>query len=303
MKKIIITGSNGLLGQNLLNLLLEEKETYKVIGFSRGANRSGRDDFEYHNLDITDTKKLQTNLLKIQPDVVINTAAMTNVDACETDKENCHLLNVDVVQQLTSLCSEIQTHLIHISTDFIFDGKNGPYTEEDTPSPLSYYGETKLQSEEILSKSTIDYTILRTILVYGIVAEMSRSNIVLWVKEALEKGNPITIVDDQYRMPTYVEDLALACKLCIDKKATGVFHISSNQLLSIYKIAQEIADAFDLDKKLIQPISTTTLNQLAVRPVSTGFDLTKTNRELNLYPKSFTEDLQRFKEKLTQIQI
>ena len=185
-----------------------------------------------------------------------------------------------------------------MSTDYIFDGKHGPYAEEDAPNPLSYYGLTKSQSEEILTKSTIDYTILRTILMYGIVAEMSRSNIVLWVKESLEKGNPITIVDDKYRMPTYVEDLALACKLSIDKKATGVVHISSNQLLSIYEIAQEIATAFDLDKSLIQPISTTTLNQTAGRPVKTGFDLTKTNRELDLYPKSFKEDLQRFKEKL-----
>lgn len=298
MKKIIITGSNGLLGQNLLSLLLKEKEIYQVIGFSRGGNRSGRDDFAYHDVDITDAKKLRTLVLGIRPDVIINTAAMTNVDACEADKENCYLLNVEAVQQLTTLCSAIDTHLIHLSTDFIFDGKNGPYAEEDAPNPLSYYGLTKLQSEEILTKSTIDYTILRTILVYGIVVEMSRSNIVLWVKESLEKGNPITIVDDQYRMPTYVEDLALACKLSIDKKATGVFHISSNQLLSIYEIAQEIATAFDLDKSLIQPISTTTLNQTAGRPVKTGFDLTKTNRELDLYPKSFKEDLQRFKEKL-----
>lgn len=298
MKKIIITGSNGLLGQNLLSLLLEEKEIYQVIGFSRGGNRSGRDDFAYHDVDITDAKKLRTLVLGIRPDVIINTAAMTNVDACEADKENCYLLNVEAVQQLTTLCSAIDTHLIHLSTDFIFDGKNGPYAEEDAPNPLSYYGLTKLQSEEILTKSTIDYTILRTILVYGIVVEMSRSNIVLWVKESLEKGNPITIVDDQYRMPTYVEDLALACKLSIDKKATGVFHISSNQLLSIYEIGQEIATAFDLDKSLIQPISTTTLNQTAGRPVKTGFDLTKTNRELDLYPKSFKEDLQRFKEKL-----
>jgi len=287
-----------LLGQNLLSLLLEEKEIYQVIGFSRGGNRSGRDDFAYHDVDITDAKKLRTLVLGIRPDVIINTAAMTNVDACEADKENCYLLNVEAVQQLTTLCSAIDTHLIHLSTDFIFDGKNGPYAEEDAPNPLSYYGLTKLQSEEILTKSTIDYTILRTILVYGIVVEMSRSNIVLWVKESLEKGNPITIVDDQYRMPTYVEDLALACKLSIDKKATGVFHISSNQLLSIYEIGQEIATAFDLDKSLIQPISTTTLNQTAGRPVKTGFDLTKTNRELDLYPKSFKEDLQRFKEKL-----
>jgi dTDP-4-dehydrorhamnose reductase len=127
---------------------------------------------------------------------------------------------------------------------------------------------------------------------------MSRSNIVLWVKESLENKKEITIVDDQFRAPTFVEDLALTCKISVDKKATGVFNISSNQLLSIFEIAQEIADVFDLDKSLIKPISTSTLNQTAARPNTTGFDLSKTNRVLEFYPKSFKEDLQRFKLKL-----
>ena len=207
---------------------------------------------------------------------------MTNVDACENDKEGCYDLNVHVVENLAAVCSEINAHLIHISTDFIYDGVKGNYTEEDIPNPLSYYGETKLLSEERLQDSNINYTILRTILVYGLVKDMSRSNIVLWVKESLENKKEITIVDDQYRAPTYVEDLALACKVSIDKKATGIFNISSNQLLSIYEIAQEIADAFGLDKNLIKPISTSTLNQTASRPAKTGFDLTKTNKDIRI---------------------
>jgi dTDP-4-dehydrorhamnose reductase len=296
--KILITGSNGLLGQNLTALFLKDKNNYEIVGFSRGKNRSGRTDFEYHNLDITNKQLLAEKIKKIKPNFIINTAAMTNVDACENDRTGCYDLNVNVVEYLIAICSEINAHLIHISTDFIFDGKKGNYTEEDIPNPLSYYGETKLLSEQILQKSTINYTILRTILVYGLVNDMSRSNIVLWVKESLEKNKEITIVDDQYRTPTYVEDLALACKISVEKKATGVFNISSNELLSIYEVAQEIADAFNLDKTLIKPISTSTLNQRAPRPETTGFDLTKTNRELEFYPKSFKEDLQRFKHKL-----
>lgn len=296
--KVVITGSNGLLGQNLISLLLEEKERYQVVGFSRGVNRSGRKDFTYVDIDITNEIKLKEELLKIQPDFIINTAAMTNVDACENDREGCYELNVNVVKYLTEFCAGNNTHLIHLSTDFIFDGQKGNYKEEDVPNPLSYYGETKLQSEQIIQNSKIDYTVLRTILVYGLVNDMSRSNIVLWVKESLENQKQITIVDDQYRTPTYAEDLALSCKLSIDKKATGVFNISSSQLLSIYEIAQEIADTFQLDKTLIKPISTATLNQTAPRPPKTGFDLSKTNRELGFYPNTFKEDLQRFKLKL-----
>ncbi|MDN3619361.1 SDR family oxidoreductase [Polaribacter undariae] len=296
MVKVVITGSNGLLGQSLLNLLLKEKENYQVFGFSRGDNRSGRNDFSYVSIDITEEEKLKKALLEIQPDFIINTAAMTQVDDCENQKAACDLLNVTVVKWLAEISEELNAHLIHISTDFIFDGIKGNYKETDIANPLSYYGSSKLKSEELLLESSINYTILRTILVYGKVFDMSRSNIVLWVREMLEKGKEITIVDDQFRTPTYVEDLALACKVSMDKKATGVFNISSNELLSVYEIAQQIAISFNLDKNLIKPISTSTLNQTAPRPAKTGFDLSKTNNELEFYPKSFKEDLQRFKE-------
>lgn len=299
MKKVIITGSNGLLGQSLLNLLLQEKEKYQVYGFSRGENRSGREDFTYISIDITKEENLKRTISEIKPNVIINTAAMTQVDDCENKKQACDLLNVDVVKWLSEVSEDLDAHLIHISTDFIFDGKKGNYKETDKANPLSYYGLSKLKSEEVLINSNIDYTILRTILVYGKVFDMSRSNIVLWVREMLSKGKEITIVNDQFRTPTYVEDLALACKISMDKKATGIFNISSKELLSVYEIAQQIADAFGLDKTLIKPISTSTLNQTAPRPAKTGFDLYKTNKELAFYPKSFKEDLQRFKEKLT----
>ena len=297
MTRVVITGSNGLLGQSLLNLLLDASK-YQVFGFSRGKNRSGREDFTYVSLDITEEVTLKKELLKIQPDFIINTAAMTHVDVCESEKEACDLLNVEVVKWLKEISEEIESHVIHISTDFIFDGKKGYYKETDIPNPLSYYGLSKLKSEEVLKNSKIDFTILRTILVFGRVYDMSRSNIVLWVKSMLEQGKEITIVEDQYRMPTYVEDLALACKISMDKRATGVYNIASSELLSVYKIAQQIAEAFGLNKSLITPISTSTLNQTAPRPPKTGFDLSKTNKELGFYTKTFKEDLERFKKTL-----
>ena len=299
MIKVIITGSNGLLGQSLLNLLSEEKEKYEVYGFSKGINRSGREDFTYVSIDITNEENLKKSIKEIQPDFIINTAAMTQVDDCENNKQACDILNVDVVKWLSEIAEEINAHVIHISTDFIFDGVKGNYKETDTPNPISYYGLSKLKSEKVLTSSNINFTILRTILVYGKVFDMSRSNIVLWVKQMLEEGKEITIVDDQYRAPTYVLDLAMACKISMDKKATGIFNISSNKLMSVFEITQEIAEVFNLDKSLLKPISTSTLNQTAPRPAKTGFDLSKTNRELNFYPKTFKEDLQKFKETLS----
>ncbi|MFY0604761.1 MAG: dTDP-4-dehydrorhamnose reductase [Flavobacteriaceae bacterium] len=298
MKKIVITGANGLLGQTLINLLLKEKAQYKVYGFSRGLNRTERSDFQYSDVDITDKEKLESTLYKIHPDVIVNTAAMTNVDACESQKEACNELNIDSVAFLAEISENINAHLVHMSTDFIFDGKKGYYKETDTPNPLSHYGMSKLKSEQILEKSGASFTILRTILVYGLVKNMTRNNIVLWVKEMLENNKEITIVNDQYRMPTYVEDLALACKISIDKRAQGVYNISSNTLLSIYEMVLQIADIFQLNKTLVKPISSATLNQKAKRPAKTGFDLTKTNNLLGFHPKSFREDLERFKDSL-----
>lgn len=299
MKKIVITGSNGLLGQTLVNLLMKQPSNYSVYGLSRGENRSGRDDFSYHRTDITNFNELNHLLRTIQPDFMVNTAAMTNVDTCEEQKEACLKINVEAVENLTKICSEIHAHLIHISTDFIFDGVKGYYKETDLPNPISFYGNSKLKSEEIVVSAGISYSILRTILVYGKVNNLARNNIVLWVKEMLEKKNKITIVNDQFRMPTYVEDLALACKLSIDQNAKGIFNISSNHLLSIFEIALQIAEVFGLQKEFIVPISTETLNQKAPRPPKTGFNLSKTNKELGLYTQSFKEDLQRFKKSLS----
>ncbi|MDY0781047.1 dTDP-4-dehydrorhamnose reductase [Tenacibaculum sp. IB213877] len=298
MKKVLITGSNGLLGQSLLDLLLPEHE-YQIFALSKGKNRyPTTKGYNYFSIDLTDKKSLDTLVKQIQPNFIINTAAMTNVDACEEFKEECDKINVELVQNLVDVSKKLDCHLIHISTDFIFDGNDGPYKENDKANPLSYYGVSKLKSEEIILNSGIDYTILRTILVYGKVHDMSRNNIVLWVKKSLEEGKELTIVEDQYRMPTYVVDLALACKKAMDAKVKGVFNVSSNTLLSIYEIAQQIAEVFELDTSLLKPISTQTLNQKAKRPAKTGFNLAKTEKELGLHFKSFREDLHRFKQKL-----
>jgi len=299
MKKIVITGSNGLLGQTLVNLLMKAPENYSVFGLSKGDNRMNRNDFLYYDIDITNYSQLEECITYIQPSFIINTAAMTNVDTCELKPEECNNLNIEAVKYLTQICTKLNIHFIQISTDFIFDGSKGIYKETDLPNPLSIYGHSKLKAENIVKNSGVNFSILRTILVYGKGVNLKRNNIVLWVKDMLENNKEITIVDDQYRMPTYVEDLAMACKLIIDKNISGVYHISSNELLSVFEIANQIADVFGLNKKLIKPISSKTLNQKAIRPQKTGFDLSKTIKELDFQPTSFLLGLKRFKQTLS----
>ena len=298
MKKIVITGSNGLLGQTLVNLLMKEPENYSVFGLSKGDNRMNRNDFLYYDIDITNHAQLEECISYIQPSFIINTAAMTNVDICEIKPIECNNLNIEAVKYLTQICAKLNIHFIQISTDFIFDGSKGFYKETDLPNPLSIYGHSKLKAENIVKNSGVNFSILRTILVYGKVVNLKRNNIVLWVKDMLENNKEISIVDDQFRMPTYVEDLAMVCKLSIDKNTKGIYHVSSNELLSVFEIANQIATVFGLNKKLIKPISSETLNQKAIRPPNTGFNLFKIRRDLEFQPTSFLEGLKRFKQTL-----
>jgi dTDP-4-dehydrorhamnose reductase len=291
MKKVLITGSNGLLGQKLIYQLVGYPD-YQVFASSRGENRTLLEKrYEYIPLDITDKEEVYETFDFIKPDVVINAAAMTNVDACEDEKEECWKLNVDAVQHLVTACEKYNAHFIHVSTDFIFDGLNGPYDEEAEANPISYYGESKLAAEEIVRSAKCKWSIARTVLVFGVVDNMSRSNIVLWAKGALEKGTDLTVVDDQYRTPTLAEDLAHGCILIAQKGAEGIYNISGDEFMCVIDIVKRVAKYYDLDESMIKPISSSTLNQRAKRPPKTGFILDKAKRDLGFKPSTFEEGI------------
>lgn len=291
MKTILVTGSNGLLGQTLINQLANIPEI-RLVATSKGDNRYPfTDGYEYAEMDICNKDQVADVVARFNPAVIINTAAMTNVDTCHTNREECWRLNVTAVETLVQFSEEYNIHLIHLSTDFVFDGTSGPYSEEDAPMPVSFYGESKLAAERLIQKSSCQWAILRTILVYGVTANMSRSNIVLWVKSALEKGEAIKVVNDQYRMPTLVQDLAAACQLVVSKQATGIYHISGKEMLSVYEIAMQVAEFWNLDENFIQPISSDSLNQEAKRPLKTGFILDKAIKILGYHPHSFEQGL------------
>lgn len=289
--KILVTGSNGLLGQKITDLLSINSH-YELIASSKGANRHpSKLHYVYEEMDVTDYNDLERVISQHQPNAIIHTAAMTNVDQCETEKEACIKLNVTAVEHLIKLAEKYNFYLVHLSTDFVFDGEDGPYKENDEANPLSYYGQSKLDAEKLLLNSNIKYSILRTIIVYGVAADMSRSNIVLWAKGALEKGSPIKVVNDQYRMPTLAEDLAQACILAVDKKAQGIFHISGKDYMSVIEMVRRIAKYFKLDDSIIEETDSSTLNQAAKRPPRTGFVLDKAVNELGYAPHSFEEGL------------
>ena len=301
MKTILTTGSNGLLGQKLTEKVLAEGRV-KLIATSKGVNRYPNENgYEYVEMDIVNPNQVKSVIEKYQPDAIIHTAAMTNVDTAEANKELCHQLNVDAVQTLLWLCEERNIQLIHLSTDFVFDGADGPYREQDAVNPVSYYGESKVLSEEVLKSSNANWTILRTILVYGITNDMSRSNIVLWAKGALEKGLPINVVNDQWRMPTLADDLAEACLLAVEKNVKGIYHVSGKDYMSIADLVRKVADYWALDQSIISEISSVSLNQVAKRPIKTGFVLDKTIKDLDYKPHSFEEGLKMVDEQMRKV--
>jgi len=289
---ILITGSNGLLGQKLVHLL-SEQDTYNWVATARGSNRiDSAKPFQFASMDTTNPNQINEVFEKYKPSIVIHTAAMTQVDDCEKDHDACTLQNVTAVQYLAEASAHHKAFFIHLSTDFIFDGEAGPYDEEAQAKPLSFYGESKLKAEEIIKNmQNLDWAIARTVLVYGIAQDMSRSNIILWVKKSLEEGKNIKVVDDQWRSPTLAEDLAMGCFLIACHKAKGIFNISGKDILTPYQMALKTADFFGLDKNLIEKADSTTFTQPAKRPPKTGFIIDKAKNVLGYNPHSFEEGI------------
>ncbi len=287
-QRILITGANGLLGQELVRQL-SSFARYDVLATARDDKpRFSGGSCGYMPLDITDGPSLSAVFQDFSPDVVVNCAAMTQVDRCESDRDECWRVNTDAVDLLAKLCLANGARIVQISTDFIFDGLDGPYREDDRPNPLSYYGRSKLAGENAARGAGIDkWTIARTILVYGVGESLPRSNFVLWVIEKLAAGESIDIVTDQWRSPTYAPDLAHGIERIIRFRKHGVFNLSGSELFSIYDLAVAVAESFGFDAGLVRPTDGQSFVQPAVRPRNSGFIILKAETELGFKPRDF----------------
>jgi dTDP-4-dehydrorhamnose reductase len=291
--KILVTGANGLLGQHLIELLLTATD-WQVIGTGKGPCRlpdTQNNRFFYHQLDITDGVAAFSFYLQTRPDIIIHAAAKTQVDDCELNPVQCWDANVTATRFLVEAAKISRPFLIFVSTDFVFDGAAGPYKETDAPNPVNYYGSSKVAGEKDVLQSGLDAAIVRTCLVYGQTHDGSRSNIINWVKNNLLQGRHIKVVNDQWRTPTLVQDLAKGILLVAQKKATGIFHISGKEMLTPYDMATATAAYHNLDATLIEEVTAATFTQPALRPSKTGFDISKAQAQLGYKPHPFAEGL------------
>lgn len=293
--RILITGSNGMLGQRVVQFYAS-KENVDLLATSV-EDKSVTDLVEYIPSDIKNRESIKKLIYDYCPDFIVHTAAFTNVDLSEKLREEAWKINVKGVEYISEVARAIDAHIIHISTDYIFDGRNGPYDENATPVPIGYYGRTKLASENALRISGTFFTILRTNVLYGI-APNSRPDFVRWVVKSLSDDQEIRIVKDQIGNPTFIDDLVQAINKIIEFRKTGVYNIGGKEFLSRYDFTLRIADFFGLDKRLITPITTEELNQPARRPLKSGLLILKAETELGYKPHTITESLSAMKKEL-----
>ena len=294
--RILILGANGMLGQCCVNYFSGSNCNFEVLALSI-ENEPVLGGADYITCDITNREQVKKNVFDFYPDVIINAAGYTNVDKSEIEREQAWKVNVKAVEYIAEAARVIDAHLIHISSDYIFNGKNGPYSENAIPNPIGYYGRTKLASENALKISGTIYTILRTNVLYG-TAPDSRPDFVKWVVESLRKEENIRIVTDQINNPTFIDDLVQAISKIIEFGKTGIYNIGGREFLSRLEFTNIIADHFQLDKSLIKPITTAELNQRARRPLKSGLITLKAETELGYKPHLIPEALEEMKKEL-----
>lgn len=283
--RLLVTGAHGLLGRSLL----EPDFDAEVIGCGRGETPVGRG--AYYPIELTDPQAVLALVDQVKPDWVIHTAALTDVDRCETDRPFARQLNLETVEHLAAACRQLGVGLVQISTDYVFDGRSGPYSETDATNPLSYYGALKLQSEGVVLQPGLKGLVLRTLWLYGYLPG-TRRNLVTWPLEALARGDQLKMVDDQWGNPTHVHDLAWALVELCRRQVQGLFHLGGATYLTRYQLTQELARHFDLDPGLVLPVSTAAANQKAPRPLRSGLRTQALESLLGYTPLSLSQGLE-----------
>ena len=292
-KKLLITGASGQLGNSVVNQLFGK---YELLATDINNNKSNTRDIPFSILDITDIEQIKNTVANFNPDVIINLAAFTEVDGCELNPDKAYLLNAKSVEMLSN---NFDGQFIQISTDYVFDGYNGPYYEDDDTNPLSVYGKTKLEAEKILHDNINKWCILRTNVLFDYY-NYTEASFIKWIIDSLKSNKSVNVVDDQWNNPTWTQSLAEIIELVIIKNVTGFYNYGGADYLNRFEFAQNIANIFNLDNTLILPISTESLNQAAKRPLKGGLHTEKIEQDFDIQCVDLKTSLNMIKSRLTE---
>ena len=287
MKKILITGSTGQLGNSLGKVF---KSRYDLVFTSRTKPNKNTNYF----LDITNSLLVKDMVSAISPDIIINLAAQTNVDLCESNPDLAYAINFQGVKNLVNV---FKGPIIHLSTDYVFDGKLGQYKENDITNPINVYGLTKYKAEKVLLEKSKESLVIRTNVLYDYQSK-AKSSFLNWVVNALKRGEKIKVVDDQFNNPTWTNSISVVIDRAIRADLNGLIHWGDFDWISRYDFANKIADKFNLQSNLIEPIKTEELNQVAPRPLNGGLDTTLAQDLLRLEPPQIDDCLDQIIENL-----
>jgi len=294
--KILIAGANGLLGQKLVQ---QFQEGYDVLCLGLQPTSVWRDESPlYVQCDITRRREVREVVERFVPNVVINAAAFTDVDGCEVEKEACWKINVEGVENLIYASKKVHARFVQVSTDYVFDGRRGHYTEEDIPRPLGYYGRSKLAAENAVRASDLRFAIVRTQVLYG-TGRQIKPNFALWLVSNLSQERPVRVVTDQIGNPTLADDLAAAIAKLVDLGKEGLYHIAGSQIVSRFDFALQLCEVFGFNASLVQPITTQELSQAAPRPMNSSFIIDKARNDLGIAPRGVREGLMELKRQLS----
>lgn len=293
MTNILIIGANGFTGRRML-MDYSLNPDYKVTGSSFKEDIQPGGNYRFIQADIRDPRAVESLLDEVRPEVLINTAALSVPDYCDTHRAEAEALNVTAVEHLARNCRKHGSRFIHLSTDFVFDGKaERLYNEADIPNPANYYGVTKLEGEKRVAACCTDYAIVRVVVVYGKALPGQHGNILQLVANRLRKGQEIRVVSDQWRTPTYVGDISVGVEQLINHPANGIYHICGDECLTIAQIAYRVADYLRLDRSLIHPVTTEEMQETIPRPRFSGLSIEKAQSELGYTPHSLEEGMKR----------
>ncbi|MGQ9561214.1 MAG: dTDP-4-dehydrorhamnose reductase [Candidatus Oleimicrobiaceae bacterium] len=297
--KVLLTGCNGLLGQNMAARKPSQVELFGVDlaeGFLGAAG-----ELSYFQMDLRDRSAVKKLVTTLRPDWIVHTAGYNSVDGAETEKEACWQGNVVATENLVWSAESSGSRLLHLSTDYIFDGQKGPYPETARPNPLGYYGKSKLAAENVVKGSAVPYAIVRTMVLYGY-GKQVRENFATWLLARLAAGQEVKVVTDQVGNTTLASELAEALWRMLVQGASGVYHVAGREIVSRYEFAQKLARVFQLDQSLIKPVRTEELAQAAPRPPRSGLIVEKAHAEFGILLSATEEALRRFRQELEAAQ-
>jgi dTDP-4-dehydrorhamnose reductase len=273
---LLITGGNGLLGTKLLELCLRDASIHPVSVSRQPCSNRFLGPFDFYQADLTDPGAVAEVFERVRPAVVVHTAAMTDVDGCERDPEQAWRLNVEGSEHVARSAAALGSLLVHLSTEYVFDGRAGPYSETDLTNPISVYGRTKLESERVVGTHCPTAAIARTTILYGHAPNV-RPNFVIWLVGQLRSGKPVRIVDDQVGSPTLADNLAEMCLAL--RRGRGIYNTVGADRVDRFRFALLVAEVFELDPAPISPVSTASLGQPAPRPLRAGLRMDRFQRE------------------------